>query len=90
MPSQLQRLVIVVNHDDVFCEDIGIDYTITLGNNFVTVYHIMTINATTYVGFRGNARETPSTARFSVATFRGGWPDSDEHLIMHGPSSTAG
>ena len=25
--------VIVVSHDDVFCEDIGIDYTITLGNN---------------------------------------------------------
>ena len=25
--------VIVVSHDDVFCEDVGIDYTVTLGGN---------------------------------------------------------
>ena len=51
----------------------------------------MTINATTYVGFRGNAREALTFYRevfggdFQIVE----WPNNDERLIMHGHLITA-
>ena len=51
----------------------------------------MTIKATTYVGFRGNAREA---LHFYREVFGGEfqiveWPDNEEKLVMHGHLTTA-
>src|SRR5699024_795988 len=51
----------------------------------------MTIKETTYVGFRGNAREA---LHFYREVFGGefqimDWPDNEEKLVMHGHLTTA-